>query len=151
MNCSMPGSPVLHDFPESAKIHVHWVSDDIQNLILWHPLLLLPSILPRIRVCSNESTLCISWLSYWSFSFSISPFNEYSGLISFRTNLSTWKIFSKDWITFRSSESGGNGKFSRFSTLSLGVRLAQTSLRFQCSGKMAVITHQDWYVTGYIH
>ena len=51
---------------------------------LCHPLLLLPSILPSIRVFSNESVLCIRWPKYWSFSFSISPSNEYSGLISFR-------------------------------------------------------------------
>ena len=54
------------------------------HLILCRPLLLLPSILPSIRVFSNESVLCIRWPEYWSFSFSISPSNEYSGLISFR-------------------------------------------------------------------
>ena len=54
------------------------------HLILCHPLLLPPSIFPSIRVFSNESVLCIRWPKYWSFSFSISPFNEYSGLISFR-------------------------------------------------------------------
>ena len=54
------------------------------HLILCHPLLLLPSIFPSIRVFSNESALCIRWLRYWSFSFSISPSGEYSGLISFR-------------------------------------------------------------------
>ena len=54
------------------------------HLILCHPLLLLPSIFPSIRVFSNESTLCIRWPKYWSFSFSISPSNEYLGLISFR-------------------------------------------------------------------
>ena len=54
------------------------------HLILCHPLLLPPSIFPSIRVFSNESTLCIRWPKYWSFSFSISPSNEYSGLISFR-------------------------------------------------------------------
>ena len=53
------------------------------HLILHHPLLLLPSIFPSIRVLCNISALCIKWLKYWSFSFSISPFNEYSGLISF--------------------------------------------------------------------
>ena len=53
-------------------------------LILCSPLLLLPSIFPSVRVFSNESVLCIMWPKYWSFSFSISPFNEYSGLISFR-------------------------------------------------------------------
>ena len=54
------------------------------HLILFHPLLLLPSILPSIRVFFNESALCIRWPKYWSFSFSISSSNEYSGLISFR-------------------------------------------------------------------
>ena len=54
------------------------------HLILCHPLLLLPSIFPSIRVFSNESVLCIRWPKYWSFNFSISPSNEYSGLISFR-------------------------------------------------------------------
>ena len=53
-------------------------------LILCHPLLLLPSIFPRIRVFSNESVLCMRWPNYWSFSFNISPSNEYSGLVSFR-------------------------------------------------------------------
>ena len=54
------------------------------HLILCHPLLLPPSIFPNIQVFSNESALCIRWPKYWSFSFSISPSNEYSGLISFR-------------------------------------------------------------------
>ena len=54
------------------------------HLILCHPLLLLPSVFPSIRVFSNEFILCIRWPKYWSFSFSISPSNEYSGLISFR-------------------------------------------------------------------
>ena len=56
------------------------------HLILYCPLLILPSIFPSIRVFSNESTLCMRWPKYWSFSFSISPSNEYSGLISFRIN-----------------------------------------------------------------
>ena len=54
------------------------------HLILCHPLQLLPSIFPSIMVFSNESVLCIRWPKYWSFSFSMSPSNEYSGLISFR-------------------------------------------------------------------
>ena len=69
--------------PESTQTHVHWVSDAIQHLILCHPLL-LPSIFPSVRVFSNESTLLMRWPNYWSFSFSISPSNEYSGLLSFR-------------------------------------------------------------------
>ena len=54
------------------------------HLILCHPFLLLPSVFPSIRVFSNESTLCIRWPKYWSFSFNISPSNEHSGLIYFR-------------------------------------------------------------------
>ena len=55
-----------------------------KHLVLCHPLLLLPSVFPSIRIFSNESVLCIRWPKYWSFSFSINPSNEYSGLISFR-------------------------------------------------------------------
>ena len=79
-----PGFPVHHHLPELAQTHVHRVSDAIQPS---HPLL-SPSPpafnLPSIRVVSNELTLCIRWPKYWSFSFSISPSNKYSGLIYFR-------------------------------------------------------------------
>ena len=84
MNCSMPGLPVHHQLPEFTQIYVHWVGDAIQPS---HPLSSPsppPSIFPSIRVLSNESVLPIMWPKYWSFSFSISPSNEYSGLISFR-------------------------------------------------------------------
>ena len=64
------------------------------HLILCHPLLLLPSIFPRIRVFSNESVLHIRWPKYWSFSFSIGPSNEYSGLISFRMDWLDLLVFS---------------------------------------------------------
>ena len=84
MDCSMPGFPVHRQLPQLAQTHVHKVSDAIHHLILCHPLLLLPSIFPSIRVFSSDSVLCIRWPKYWSFSFSISPSNEYSGLISFR-------------------------------------------------------------------
>ena len=83
MDCSMSGFPGLNHLQELAQTHIHRVSDAI-HLILYHPLLLLPSIFPSIRVFSNESVLRIRWPKYWSFSFSISPSNEYSGLISFR-------------------------------------------------------------------
>ena len=88
MNCSTPGFPVLHYLLEFAQIHVDWVSDAIQPS---HPLLsplLLPSLFPSIRVFSNELALYIRWPKYWSFCFSISPSNEYSGLISSRINWS---------------------------------------------------------------
>ena len=79
--------PVLHYLLEFAQIHVHWVSDAIQPS---HPLLCPSSRalnLLSIRVFSNESALLIRWPKYWSFSFSISPSNEYSVLISFRIDL----------------------------------------------------------------
>ena len=88
MDYSMPGLPVHHQLLELVwEVHqtqVHRVSDAIQPLIFWCPLLLLPSIIPSIRVFSNESVLCIRWPKYWSFSFSICPSSEYSGMISFR-------------------------------------------------------------------
>ena len=79
MDCSTPGFPAHYQLPEFAQTHIHRVSDAIQHS---HPLLLLPSIFPQNRVFSNESLLCIRWPR--SFSFSISPSNEDSGLISFR-------------------------------------------------------------------
>ena len=82
MDCSTPGLPVHRQLSEFTQAHVHWVSD--ANLILCRPLLLLPSIFPSIRVFSDESVFRIRWPKDWSFSFSISPSNEYSGLISFR-------------------------------------------------------------------
>ena len=84
MNCSKPDFPVLHYLPEFAQTHVHWVSDSHIHLILCHPLLLLLSIFASIRVFSSELTLHIRWPKYWSFSFSISPSSDYSGLISLR-------------------------------------------------------------------
>ena len=87
MECSMTGFSVHHHLPEFAQTHVHWVSDAIQPshpLSLWCLFLLLPSIFPSIRAFSNESAFPIRWPKYWSFSFSVSPSNECSGLISFR-------------------------------------------------------------------
>ena len=83
MDCGWPGFPVHHQLPELAQTHIHRVCAAIQHLILCHPLLLLPSVFPSIRFFSHDSVLHIRWLKYWSFSFSISPSDEYSGLISF--------------------------------------------------------------------
>ena len=81
MDCSMPGFPVLHHLPEFAQTHVCWVSDTIQpSPPLSSPSLLL-SVFPSIKLFSSESALHIRWPKYWSFSFSISPSSEYSGLI----------------------------------------------------------------------
>ena len=79
MDCSTPGLPVHHQLLEFTQTHVM----PSNYLILCCPFFLLPSIFPSIRVFSNESALRIRWPKYWSFSFSISPSNEYSGLISF--------------------------------------------------------------------
>ena len=83
-NCSMPGLPVYHQLRELTQTHVHESVMPSNHLILCPPLLLRSSIYPSIRVFSKESILLIRWPKYWSFSFSISPSNEYSGVISFR-------------------------------------------------------------------
>ena len=83
-NCSTPGLPVHHELPEFTQTHVHRVGDVIQPS---HPLLSPappPPIPPSIRGFSNDSTLCMRWPKYWSFSFNISPSNEHPGLTSFR-------------------------------------------------------------------
>ena len=84
MDCSMPGFPVHHQLLNFTQTHVHRVSDAFQPSHPGCPLLVLPPILPSIRVFSNESTLCMRWPKYWSFSFSIIPSREIPGLISFR-------------------------------------------------------------------
>ena len=84
MDCSMPGFPVHHQLLELTQTHVHWVGDAIQPPHPLSSLLLLPSLFPSLRVFSKESVLHIRWPKDWSFSFSISPSSEYSGLISFR-------------------------------------------------------------------
>ena len=89
VDCSTPGLPVHHQLLEfGGQPHVKLMSIESvmpsNHLILCRPLLLPPSIFPSIRVFSNESALHIRWPKYWSFSFNISPSNEYPGLISFR-------------------------------------------------------------------
>ena len=84
VDCSTLGYPLLHCLQEFAQTHVLGSVMPSNHLILCCPLLLLPSVFPSIRVFSNESVLCIRWPKYWSFSFSICPSNEYSGLISFK-------------------------------------------------------------------
>ena len=83
MNCSTPGLPVQHQLPEPTQI-MSIVGDAIQPSHLLSSPSPPPSIFPSIRIFSNESVLRIRWPKYWSFSFSISPSNEYSGLTSFR-------------------------------------------------------------------
>ena len=86
MDCSMPGFPVLTNSQSLLKlISIESVMPS-NHLILCCPLLLLPLVFPSIRVFTSESVLRIRWPNYWSFSFSINPSNEYSGLISFRVD-----------------------------------------------------------------
>ena len=84
MDCSTPGFPVHNQLPELTQTHVHRVSDAIQPSHPLSSLLLLPSIFPSTRVFSSESVICIRGPKNWSFSISICPSIEYSGLISFR-------------------------------------------------------------------
>ena len=89
MDCSTPGFLSITNSWSLLKLMSIESVMPSNHLILRHPLL-PPSILPSIRVISNDSVLCIRWPKYWSFSFNISPSNEYSGLISFRM----------DWLDF---------------------------------------------------
>ena len=91
------------------------------HLILDHSLLLLPSIFPSIRIFSNESALCIRWPKYWSFSFSISPSNEYSGLISFRIH---W--LRSPGTTSDSQESSPTLQFKSINSLALSFLYSPT-------------------------
>ena len=87
MDCSISGLLVLHHLPESVQVHVHWIGDAIQTS---HPLMpSSPSALnfPQHQGFSNELAVCIRWPKYWSFSFSISPSNEYSAWISLKFEL----------------------------------------------------------------
>ena len=93
------------------------------HLILCHPLLLFPSIFPRIRVFSNESALCIRWPKYWSFSFSISPSNEHSVLISFKM----------DWLDL------------------LAVQGSLNSLLQHHSSKTSILQHSAFFIVQLSH
>ena len=84
MDCSITGFLSITNSRSLLKLMSIKSVMPSNHLILCHPLLFLPSIFPSIRVFSNKSVLHIRWPKYWSFSFSISPSNEYSGLISFR-------------------------------------------------------------------
>ena len=83
MDCSTPGFPVHHQSWNLLRLRSIESVMPSSHLILCHPLLLLPSIFPSIRVFLNESVLHMNWPKYWSFNFSFSPSNEYLGMISF--------------------------------------------------------------------
>ena len=118
MDCSIPGFTVLHYLPEFAQIHVIESVMLSNYLIFCYLLLLLPSIFPSIRVFSNESALSIRWTKYWGLS--ISPFDEYSGFISFRI----------DWFDLfavqRSLESSLAPQFESISSSALSLLYGPT-------------------------
>ena len=123
MDYSAPGFPVHHQLPEFTQTHVCWVGDAIQPS---HPLLsplLLPSAFPSIRVFSNELALHIRWPEYWNFSFSISPSNGYSGLISFRM----------DWLDL------------------LAVQGTLSSLLQHHSSKASILWHSAFFIVQLSH
>ena len=108
------------------------------HLILCRPLLLLPSILPSIRVLSKKSVLCIKWPKYWSFSFSISPSSEYSGLISFRIywlDLLAVQVTLKSLLQHRSSKA---------SILQCSAFFMSDSHPYTTTGKTVVLTIQTF-------
>ena len=105
------------------------------HLILCCPLLLLPSIFPNIRVFSNESVLCSRWPNYWSFSFSISPSNEYSGLISFRMD---WLNLLAVQGTLKSLLQHHSSKLSIL--LCSAFFIVQLSHPYMTTGKTTVLT-----------
>ena len=117
-----------------AHTYVHWVGDATNHLILCCPFLFLPSVFPSIRVFSNESVFHIRWPKCWSFSFSINPFNEYWGLISFRTDWLDLLIVQE---TLKSLTQHHSSKASFFLALSF---LYSLSSPYTTTGKTVALT-----------
>ena len=139
MDCSTPVLPLHHQLSELAQTHVHWVGDAVQP---FHPLsstLFLPSIFPSIRVFSSESVLHIRWPKYWSFSFSIIPSNEYSGLISFRI----------DWFDLLAVQGTLKSLLQHHSSKALILQcsaffIVQLSHPYMTTGKTITLTRQTF-------
>ena len=134
MDCSMPGFPVQHQLPELAQIMSSESVMPSNHLIVCHPLLLLPSIFPSITVFSNEPVLHIRWPGYWSFSFSISPFNKYSGLIFFRI----------DWLNLLAAQGTLKSLLQHISKASVpqysAFFIVQLSYPHMTTGKIKALT-----------
>ena len=142
MDCSTPGLPVHHQLPEFTQTHSIESVMPSSHLILCLPLLLPPSVFPSIRVLSNESVLHIRWPEYWSFSFSINPSNEYSGLISFRI----------DWLDLLAVQGTLKSLFQHHSSkVSILPRLAFFVVRlshpYMTTGKIIALTRQTFVGT----
>ena len=139
MNCSTVGFPVLHHLPEFVQTHVHWVSGAIQPS---HPLSSpspLALNLSSIRVFSSELAVCIRWPKYWSFSFSVSPSNEYSGLISFKM----------DWLDLlavqeRSQEFSPTPQFKSINSLALSLLYGPILTSYMTTGKTIALTRRSF-------
>ena len=135
MDCNTPGFPVHHQLPSLLKLMAIKLVMPSSHLILCRPFLLLPSIFPSIRVFSNESVLRIRWPKYWSFSFSISPSNEYSGLISFRM----------DWLDLLAVQGTLKSLLQHHSSMALILRrsaffMVQLSHPYMTTGNTIALT-----------
>ena len=137
IDCSTPGFLVHHQLQSSLKLMSIELVMPSNHLILCHPLLLLPSIFPSIRVFSNKSALRIRWPKYWSFSFSISPSNEYSGLISFRMD---WLDLLAVWGTLKSLLQHHSSKASILWRSAFFI--VQLSHPYMTAGKLKALTRQ---------
>ena len=139
MDFSTPGFPVHHQLPELTQPHAHWVLMPSNHLILCHPLLLPPSIFPSIKVFSSGLVLHIRWPKCRSFSFSISPSNEYSGLISFRMD---WLDFFAVQGTLKSLLQHHNSKASILRCSAFFI--VQLSHPYMTTGKTIALTRQTF-------
>ena len=141
MDCNWPGFPVLRSpgaCSDSCPLS-RWMP--FNHPVLCCPLLLLPSIFPGIRVFSNKSALHIRWPMYWSFSFTISPSNEYSRLISFRT----------DWLNLRAVQRTLKSLLQHHSSKPSILRcsaflMVQSSHPYKATGKKIALT--TWTFVG---
>ena len=139
MNCSTPGLPVHHQLRSSLKLMSIKSMMPSSYLILCRPLLLLPPIPLRIRVFSNESTLRMRWPKYWSFSCTISPSNEYSGLISFR-------MVGSPCSPRDSQESSPTPQFKSINSLACSFFHSPTLHPYMTTGKTMALT--KWTFVG---
>ena len=139
MNCSTPGLPAHHQLWSLSKLMSIESLMPSNHLILCHPLLLLPSMFPRIKVFSNESALPIRWPKYWSFSFNISPSNEHPGLIS----------FSMDWLDLLAVQGTLKSLLQHHSSKASILRrsvffMVQLSHPYMTTGKTIALTRQTF-------
>ena len=137
MDCRIPGFPALHHVLELAQTHAHPMVMPSNHLVLCHPFLLLLSIFPSIRVFPNQPAHHIRLPNSWSFSFSISPFSEYLGLISFRM----------DWLDLAAQETlkrvlqhhSSKASICQYSAFFM-VKLSHS---YMITGKTTALTYMD--------